>query len=98
MARRYEYLFEVHQVFGPQVAYLWTGSSDLTISGQTYNPTNLVSGVSVSGGDLAGTETRVTIELDAPAISNTCPMVAPRAKLTAAPMSSCGMSLPPHYM
>lgn len=67
MARRYEYLIQVHGILSTErlsaPVRLWTGESDLTILEHVWTPTNVVESVSISGGQLANTETRVTLVL-----------------------------------
>ena len=66
MARRYEYLFTIRGVLpvreGSPVN-LWTGEADLTIGGVTYTPTNIVESVTIAGGQLPNSETRITLRL-----------------------------------
>lgn len=66
MARRYEYLFEIHDLLDPGVQYRWTGDADLTTAGHTWTPTNLVESVTIASGQLADSETRVSLVLFAP--------------------------------
>ena len=63
MARRYEYLFEILALLGADTQYLWTGGADLVMGGQTWRPTNIVESVSIASGQLADSETRVSIVL-----------------------------------
>ena len=66
MARRYEYLFDIFRLLGADTQYLWTGDVELTIGTQTWRPTNLVESVQMVGGQLADSETRISIVLFAP--------------------------------
>ena len=63
MARRYEYLFEVNDVLARGLVRLWTGEASLTLLSHTWSPTNIVESVSVAGGQLPNTETRLTLRL-----------------------------------
>ena len=63
MARRYEYLLAVTGVFSTGTDYLWTGDAAANFDGNHYLATRAIRNISVAGGDLEGTESRLTIEL-----------------------------------
>ena len=63
MARRYEFLIDILDLLGTGRVRLWTGESELTIAGHTWTPTNIVDSVSIAAGQLANTETRLTLGL-----------------------------------
>ena len=63
MSRRYEYLFEILDLLQTGRTRLWTGEVELELVENTWKPTNLVESVSISGGQWADAETRVTIGL-----------------------------------
>ncbi len=63
MSLRYEYLFDVLDVLGTGRVRMWTGEAQLSIGGHVWTPTNLVQDVSIAGGQLPNTETRVSIIL-----------------------------------
>ena len=62
MAIRYEFLFYIRGLLGADMR-LWTGEGELDIGGHSWNTTNIVSDVTLAGGQLSGAETRIQIEL-----------------------------------
>lgn len=63
MAVRYEYLFDVSDLFGGGRACLWTGGQPIDVMGETFSPTNLVLDVTVVSSQFIGAETRASITL-----------------------------------
>ena len=63
MPVRYEYLFDVSDLFGGGRACIWTGGEPIDIGGETFTPTNLVMDVSLVSGQFHGAETRASITL-----------------------------------
>lgn len=63
MAIRFEYLFEIDTLLGAGTTNLWTGDTTETIGGVSYQPTDVLAGISISSGQLPNTESRVTLEL-----------------------------------
>lgn len=67
MSVRYEHLFEISAIGSGDTAVtgldLWTGDVDIDLNGRVYQPTALVESVSIAGGQVAQSETRVTLGL-----------------------------------
>lgn len=63
MARRYEYLFEIMDMIETGTQRIWTGNGMLSLLSHMWSPTDIVESVTIAGGTLSDTETRVTIVL-----------------------------------